>query len=357
MMGKDKVIIVILAVAIAVVAAALVMTTSSDKTPTGPDQPSGPDDPGKPVYPEGISFDENTGELTSTGAVTWNITDLLVAYADRTTTTIEGDKVPLSTGLYSVKVGDDTFNVTVPGTKENTLSWKYYYEGEYHDVSVTYYIDISELSDITLKNREWNKTTHTFNYLPEIVNVNETVKGIEAQLSAVYVQLGGLMGDRQNYADFLVSFAQLGIKYPTRMGPENSTDYEIWGADEYWANTLETLYFGIGDCEDSAAVACALFKAAGFEAAMVGVPGHVTAGVSLDFREVDMEEFKKYNSLYNSFKVAEGTSAVDTTDPTIYYGVDTTKKQVPVGYMLKGSVDSLGKPTLIWGMAGFYPVA
>ena len=114
-----------------------------------------------------------------------------------------------------------------------------------------------------------------------------------------------------------------------------------------------------GDCEDSAAVACSIFKAAGYDTAMVGIPGHVAAGVVLtDFREVTPQEISKYNKFYTSFKLGASASVVET-DPqdVIYYGVDTTWGQLPVGYMLGGSVDTINKSTMWWGMAGFYPVS
>lgn len=357
MVAKDKLIIVVLAVAIAVVAAGVLLSTQGGGNGGGHGDDPTPEPEPVPVYPDGISFDPETGVLSSEDSVQWLVTDELFPYIERSATLYEGKTVELDTGYYSVKVGSDEFTVIVPGKTSKTLKWDFHMDGEVYESQVTYEVDIGELAEITSENREWNRVSHKFTDLPQIVYVNDTVRSIESQLSTRYAEIGSL-DDRQGYADFIVSFAQKCIQYPQRGGPNNAPDYNYWGLDEYWGNTLETLYYAVGDCEDSSAVACALFMAAGYKAAMVGVPGHVTAGVHLDsFTERDLDEVKKYNSITSSLTVAMGTSVADPSDETVYYGVDTIKGQVPVGYMLKGSVESFGKPTLLWGTSGFYPVA
>ena len=362
MKGRDLFTVLILAVAIAAVSVAIVVTMPSGTTDTDPSDPVSPAVPEPepeveiPSYPEGISFDQDTGILSSDEPVTWYVVDELTECEQKVREKFTGSSITLNPGLYTVTVGNDTFNVIVDGIHTNTLSWKYWFNGTKYDVSVTYNIDISELAELTLKNREENRyMSSSFFNLPSLVYVNDTVRSIVAQLEKRFVEIGGDPTDRQSYADFLVSFAQLGIKYPNWV--DGSSDKQVWGIDEYWAKSLETLFFMKGDCEDSAAVACSLLKAAGYKTAMVGVSGHVTAAVSLEeFREVDKEEIHSYNNLYSAFTVAKGTSAVaDDPQDVIYYGVDTTKKQVPVGYMLNGSVNNIGKNTK-WGTAGFYPV-
>jgi hypothetical protein len=363
-----KAITLLLLAAIVAVAAVAVVAMSSDD---GPDPVVDPDDPVSDPLPKGISFDEKTGVLKSKSEVTWNVIDELKEFYkfDRGKSTpqrvlepVTSKSITLSPGLYTITVGEDTFQLVVGGTHTNTASWKYYFNGETYDVSVTYDISISELAKITVENREYNSSlkptqVHPFKELPQQVYVGDTARSIVKQLETRFVQIGGDMADRQSYADFLVSFAQLGIKYPDRV--DDSTDKLVWGQSEYWANSLETMFFMKGDCEDSAAVACSIFKAAGYDTAMVGIPGHVAAGVVLtDFREVTPQEISKYNKFYTSFKLGASASVVET-DPqdVIYYGVDTTWGQLPVGYMLGGSVDTINKSTMWWGMAGFYPVS
>ena len=365
----DKIIITVLAVAIVVVATALVVVNvqnedtsdpimdpvevpvtdipddQSDQPKTNPETDVPATDP-KPVslYPVGITFDEENGILISEDEIDWIYIDELKPYTKREENPMSGTVLKLYPGLFTVKVSGETFNVIVDGIISDSYSWTYQYKGVKHDLSVEYDISIRELAESTLENRSWNSSTkHTFTELPRIVYVNDTFYSIEKQMETLYVEIGGSLEDRQGFADFLASFAQIAIKYPTRMGENNSTDYEIWGKDEYWANSLETLYYGKGDCEDAAAVACALFKSAGYDVAMVGVPGHVTAALSLDsFVECDIDDFRSYNNLYKSFTLATGTSAVDDSDK-LYYGVETIK-----GLPLH---DALPICT-----AGFYPV-
>lgn len=356
MTGKDRLIVLILVAAIAAVAVALVATMPFGGN-TGPVDPDDPVDP-EPVspYPEGISYDSQTGVLSSDKPVTWSVVDELREYADRVPAESFGDSVELSPGLYNVTVKGESFHVVMEGTHTDTVSWKYWFEGTYYDVQVTYDIDISELAELTLENRETNRhIKNDFSNLPSLVYVDDTVRSIVSQLADRFTEIGGDIADRQSYADFLVSFAQLAIEYPPIV--DGSSDKEVWGVEEYWAKSLETLYFKKGDCEDSAAVACSLFMAAGYGAAMVGVHGHVTAAVALDgLEEVDPKEIASYNKLSMSLTLAEGTSVYETDPQDIfYYGVDTTKGQVPVGYMLIGSVKNIGKSTP-WGTAGFYPV-
>ncbi len=360
MVRKESTAIIVIAVAIVAISAAILIINSTDKPQEESEDPIKPDDPEpEPVYPEGIAFDSKTGILSSDDPQKWKITDELKPYYLRESVEYEGQNVHLEPGYYRVEVGKDQFFVTVEGSESRTASWTYKYKGDQHDIQITFDIDISELSKMTSVNRQWNSNdgNHMFYNLPRQVSVDNTIKAIESELSKRFAEIGGDPEDRQAYADFLVSFAQLSIKYPQIVSGHNE-DYAYWGVDEYWAYPLETLYHMVGDCEDSSAVACSLFKAAGFKVAMVGLPGHVTAALSLEsFKEIDEEEFGQINSLYKSFTVAEGHSVYDyeCTGPT-YYGVDTIKKQIPVGYMIKGNVDSIGKATMYWGIAGFYPV-
>ena len=375
MNGRDKAILSAIGVAIAVVVVAIIVTLPHE-APVVPDDP----DPEISPYPEGITFDETTSTLMSEESVVWTVVDQLKEHIDKIKDKdeYEGKSLTFDPGFYKVTVGEDTFDLIIDGKITKEMSWKYHLAKEVYDVSVSYEIDISELANIMIENREWNDNTRfKFVDLPREVYVNETVRSIVSQLESRYLEIGGSLEDRQSYADFLISFAQLGIKYPHRtytwvddMGnpvydrdifgnsvPKTSTDYEVWGCEEYWANSLETLFFGIGDCDDSAAVGCALFKAAGFRTAMVGVPGHVAASVALDsFEERNLEDYKDFLNTYRVFTKSSGYDITGQDTEILYYGVDTTKGQAPVGYLLKGSAESIGKETMYWGMAGYYPV-
>ncbi len=388
MAGKDtlRIAIFVIVVAIAVVAVAAVLslpkgTVPEEEADTGP------------TVPEGFTYDRKACTLSFTESIAWTVKDGLKQYIDRdleeNVDEYEGDSITLDPGLWMIEANGVTFYLPVDGKGSKTLNWKYMYNGEIYDIGVTYEIDLYELGTISIENRAWNAERdgpqgqlYLFKDLPRGVYVNDTVRSIVSQLESRFKEIGGSLDDRQGFADFLVSMAQLGIEYPNRSYtwtdengdpvlekrfgewvPKTSTDYQVWGCEEYWANTLETLYIGIGDCDDSSAVACALFKAAGYRTAMVGVPGHVTSSVVLEsFEERDMDAFKEYNKLASSFVAASGHSALGDDTETLYYGVDTIHGQMPVGYLLSGNAASIGKPTLNsrsldgWGIAGFYPV-
>jgi transglutaminase-like putative cysteine protease len=309
-------------------------------------------------YPEGIWFDPGACELRSPVPTVWTVTDELEKYVDKEVRTYKGKSLELEPGWYTVSVNGDTFQIMVDGVEQRTVQWEYWSEGMVHSIQITYDIRISDLVEASKGNREWNDgSDHLFKDLPRIVVTDPTTESIVSQLGERFAEIGGDADDRQSFADFVSSFVQNGIRYPSRIGSNGSTDYEVWGSNEYWSLPLETLYYCIGDCEDSSALACALLKSAGYQVAMVGVSGHVVAGVSLDsFVPVDEDGFTSYNPVFGSFVEASGSSIVEGDDTgIIYYGLETTKGQTPVGYLLRGTANNLGKPTLYWGTAGFYP--
>ena len=354
--------------AVVVASTAVFVTLPRDENKGSPDPYiPGHDIPDlEPNYPEGVSLNPETGALSYVSGVTWSVTDELAAYMDRKTETMAGETIVLDKGLYSVSIGGDPFYVVVPGKETVHLDWDYKFNGETYAIAVTYDVDIAELSKITVYNRKWNdgNNNNHFENLPKEVYVNDTVKDIVSQLKNAYIGIGGSMDDRQSYADFIVSFAQLGIVYPPwEIVPGTgvqSSDYHYWGQNEYWANTIETLYLGKGDCEDSSAVACSLFIAAGFGTVMVGGSEHVMSSVSLD--SFEKRDTPKYGTIMISFDEAVSTSAHYASDTAVtYYGVDTTKGQTPVGYLLKGQLkyinaDSDTKASRPQGMSGYYSV-
>ena len=368
MTGRNVIVIAVLAtVVVASAAVSISLFQNDNKGSPDPDIPA-PDIPDlEPDYPEGVSFDPGTGTLSYVEEVTWSVTDELAAYVDRKTETTTGATAVLDKGLYSVSIGDDPFYVVVPGKETVHLDWDYKFNGETFTIAVNYDVDIAELSKVTVYNRGWNdgSNNNLFVNLPKQVYVNDTVRDIVSQLKDAYIGIGGSMDDRQSYTDFIVSLAQLGIVYPPwEMIPGTdiqSPDYHYWGQNEYWANTLETLYLGKGDCEDSSAVACSLFIAAGFRTAMVGGADHVMSSVSLD--NFEKRDTPKYGPIMISFDEATSASAHYVSDASVtYYGVDTTKGQTPVGYLTKEQLkyinaDSDAKASRPQGMSGYYSVS
>ena len=301
--------------------------------------------------------------------VTWHVRDLLhTHYSTDSSGTftepytgyeVESDVLWLEVGVYSVTVGEEEFGVTVQGNVGREVAWTYNMNGTAVEASVEYAIPLDSLMSAIDASRGFNSVHNVngssgFHLLPETVVCDAVTDSVETALRDEYRRIGGDVSDRQGYLDFMASFVQLNVTYPgivTEGGTQRGWDYGIYGTDEYWAVPLETLYHLRGDCEDSSALLCALYIEAGCDAAMGGKGGHVFAGVSFEgFREVSGD---RLDGLGVGYLILMMHTAVDGPDGTIYYAVDTTRGQTPVGYT---TWINFGDRTA-WGTVGFYPVS
>lgn len=85
----------------------------------------------------------------------------------------------------------------------------------------------------------------------------------------------------QGFASFVLSFVQLCFKYPPSSSYMGGDKYQ-YGQEEYFSFPLETIFYGMGDCEDTSILAAALFKALGYSAGVIVAPGHAMAAVGLE---------------------------------------------------------------------------
>ncbi len=353
-------VLILLVLLIAVAAAFLVQDGGDAPSDDGGEPDDGPGIRVIGDLPDGISFDPASGSFTSASVTVWHVFDNLHAHMVNRSTVYTGatsssDTWVPGTGSYTVTVGGGTFDVIVPGEITRVVEpWDYDMDGVVHRVSVTYSIPLDDYLAATGASALFNDKSnreYRFELLPQLVVVDGTIAELESALESEFVRIGGSVSDRQAYADFLAAFVQLTIEYPP-MVDGGSYDTLVWGKDEYWCVPLETLYHRIGDCDDTAALLCSLYKAAGYDVAMGGHAGHVFAGVALDdFTECTPERLKKLNIGYyglatRNVQVADGRS-LD------FYAVETIRDQNPVGY-LSGGDSHLDRETW-WGKAGFYP--
>lgn len=349
--------------------------TDVDREPTPVPEPVG-------GYPEGIAVDQSTCTITYTETTSWHVYDLFETYyvkpEGRYTWSLyegfdlTGSSIVLEPGYYRVSVDGLEFDVGFAGFLERTSSWSYDIGGTKHPVSIAYRIDVAELIQKKEASRAYNLdradektlTNYLFSDLPGLVDVDYTVVSVERSLRSEFERIGGDASDRQAYADFIASFAQLAISYPPSIRLEGEDDprgedYGPYGMGEYWARPSETLCIQMGDCDDTSVLVCALYVAAGYEAAVGGISGHVFAGVALDgFVETSRERLIALDSSLGSlYKLAVSVpvkgSCGSPLSETLFYAVETTHKQVPVGYLTSGST-MFGQNTK-WGMSGFYP--
>lgn len=337
-------------------------------------------DPGD--IPDSVAVRTDPVSLCTEACSVWTVYDLFHTYYNMDsygsfTTVYEGEVVTsdilfLDPGWYRITVDGKTFEILVNGHISRVLSWTYDFDGSKVDASVSFEVDAKELRNEYIFADGFNScvdggdrhkgyaSNHGFSDLPRLVRAGSTVSDVQSKLSREFLRLGGDMSDRQSYADFIAGFVQLAIRYPPSVsGYPGEYDLGQYGWAEYWAVPIQTLYHGMGDCEDMSALFCALADDAGFDVAMAGKAGHVFAGIVLDdFEEVPEERLKALGGVAGSYGHVYHT-AVDSGDAgsspdaaTVYHAVELIKKQVPVGYA--GNTD-FGANTH-WGVTGFYPL-
>lgn len=370
-MGRSRCFIAACVAVVALVAAVVVLSGGDDDTSSSPS-----DDPGEQPtagmviigMPDWLTADEGSSEIVAGQVLDWHVTDLLhTAYetgpSGSFTTPYVGedvtsDCISLEPGCYSVEVCGECFMVIVNGTVERTVGWTYDTGSGNEDVAVTYSIAVCDMIRESFSNMDWNRGNCAggftgFSELPRMVVCDELTESLESSLSAEYIRIGGDPSDGQGYLDFIASFVQLCISYPSTVTVDGSRmgwDYGTYGMNEYWALPIETLWHQYGDCEDRSALLCALCKEAGFDVAMGGKSGHVFAGVALDgFEEVSKERLEALGVGYRSLV---SHTAVGDDDGPVYYAVETIRGQSPVGYT---TWTTFGSSTF-WGETGFYRV-
>ncbi len=329
------------------------------------------DDPGTDVsgLPEGFTVDEGSGTVTAPECVEWHVFDVYHTYYDTNqfgsfTTLYEGydeygQSITLDVGKYLITAGDQEFTVVNGGDVSRTVDWTYDMDGTVYQLSVTYTFSLEDFMASADASEARNQELSSYKYypftrLPDIVVCDPITDSLESLLRQEFVGIGGSVSDEQGYADFIASFVQGCAKYPNTVDGKGY-DYGIRGVGEYWAVPAETLYLLYGDCEDNAALLCALLKEAGYTVAMGGKNGHVFAGVALEsFEPVDQEWLDHLGVGYmveTSSTPVVGSCSEELAS-TVFYAVETIKGQSPVGYIASTSFGS----NTWWGTTGFYPV-
>jgi len=73
------------------------------------------------------------------------------------------------------------------------------------------------------------------------------------------------------------------------------TDKKLHGLPDYWATAIETLYRGVGDCDDYSILMCSILHKLGYDCIFIVMKDHLSVGVSGNFSgEYLMHHGKKY---------------------------------------------------------------
>jgi len=218
-------------------------------------------------------------------------------------------------------------------------SWKY--KGEDYNVQVTFRYDVyRHYRDLIPDGR----AVTNYNRVASFITYEEpVVTGLAESLREAYGI--GLDMTGQDFAAFVLAFVQICFEYPPHTPVMGADEYQ-YGQSEYFAYPLETIFYGMGDCEDTSILAAALFKALGYNAGFVALPGHALAAIGLD-------EYASGSYLVISLEILSQTIG-DIT----YYGCETTVDE-PQGIGLVSKSGDDGRP-YSWYIGknsyGFYPV-
>ena len=88
--------------------------------------------------------------------------------------------------------------------------------------------------------------------------------------------------DSVKYAQFIFSFLQIRFFYESDYTQYYDCESSHSSGTDVWAYPEMTLYSGIGDCEDTASLLSSLFKAAGYDSALIVLPNHMMGALVLE---------------------------------------------------------------------------
>lgn len=304
------------------------------------------------VAGDGVDLDEYGGvaTLTYTGGgdrVEWRLRDNgMPAYVkvDDSSYSLRGYDQTVSgrtltledPGRYRIQLVSDgnivrTGTATLDGTVTRHFEWTQVIS---QTVSYDYSVDLSFPLSAYLGYVDADAVRHSDPTLEDsrFAAVDGSLRMVESALRDEYDARHGPSVLTQDYADYLLSFVQCCIAYPdpiSRDGsgtvtadPDGYGDLYLYGSEEYWAYPLETIYRGMGDCEDTSFLTAALYAAAGFDSAVASLPNHMVAAVHL-------EDFAPRSIPGYLLAVKTTTS----THENYYFCETTTSAFLAVGYV------------------------
>ena len=215
--------------------------------------------------------DEDDSLTTSTVTIPDSKEDLLSAYPSGIVTTTDSNGETVTGWVYSWTYDDELYTVTLDFTYADLIEYRAadVYRG---------YVSENYTSTETI-NTNIAFVTYTDPYVIELTSQLIECSGVtDTTTDDGQIEL----------AAFILGFAQ-SFEYVSDSDFYEANKYFLFVDDEledgvveeYWKYPLETLYDRAGDCEDTSILLAALFKAAGYDAALVLLPGHAIAAVVL----------------------------------------------------------------------------
>jgi hypothetical protein len=173
-------------------------------------------------------------------------------------------------------------NVSYFGTITKEYTWTYL--GKEYTAITSF--DLSDYIDYKNQNPGSKRTVLKYSNVLSFVTYDDpAIKDLALSLSLAYD--GDPAVKDGDFANFILAFVQICFDYPPYSGSsmfwaDMSADRYLYGYNEYFAYPLETIFYDMGDCEDTSILASTLFTACGFKSAVAIVPGHALAGVALE---------------------------------------------------------------------------
>lgn len=187
------------------------------------------------------------------------------------------------TGTISYQEGDGRFDTS--GTYTRTYAWNYgltkytcqtygmTLEYPYSDYWNGYYKNTKLLDTDTLRNYK------AYSWVTEFTTSSTTIKTLADSLKAEYTEYSE---NNDEFAEFVLAFGQISYEYGYDYAQYIKGTGENSESTDYWAYGDQTVFSGIGDCEDTSILLASVLKALNYSTACVVLPSHMTFAVALD---------------------------------------------------------------------------
>lgn len=243
---------------------------------------------------------------------------------------VSGDVLHI--GSYGIKlVTEDCIyvdTIIIDGDISHEYSWNFIGEGGTsvdNIIRIRYtFIEYYEYATNNEIGRSTSSKVADFAVIDEFGIMDQLVSALETEYIKHYYP-----PDRDWYLNYLLSFVQICIRYPDW---SEQPDLYLYGQYEYFAYPVETIFNGMGDCEDTSILLSAIYCGAGYNAAVIlvyangsggKIIGHSTSAVDLIKLVTD------YNVSSGNFKSAY----MSKNNITYYFCETTVNHQLAAGYI------------------------
>lgn len=197
-----------------------------------------------------------------------------------------GEYAVYITGEYDGSAYYGYCTIIVTGDIARSYEWSFEGKTYTYDLNIEYADLLYYRNLYSTEERQQGTASHDRSF---VTSNDEYI----VQIAADFKKMTSGMDDLQ-VAGFILKFIQ-------------SLDYQAddvyMGYEEYWKFPLETLFDLGGDCEDTSILYCAIADAMGYDTALLLLPGHMAAGISVD----DCKGFG-FTTWLNTYYYCETTS-------------------------------------------------